>query len=347
MGCGSSSEEAKKSKETEKMLEEMYDIENNKIKLLLLGAGESGKSTIFKQMKVLYGKEPTRAELMEVKPVIHANIINTMKAIISEAPRLGTDEKIVDQESKKKMLEMDDDEALNPERGAIVKKMWTDPGVLATWDLRAEYQVVESISKFFDEVDVIAAEDYCPTSQHMLTARVRTSGIVTESYVIDGNTFEMYDVGGQRNERKKWIHCFDNVTAVIFVGAISEYNQKLFEDTSTNRMKEALDLYDEVSNNRYFEKSSMLLFLNKKDLFEEKIAKVPIQDTPDFADYTGGADYKAGCDYFIEKFRQLNKTDREFYYHLTCATDTSNVKMVFNTCKDIILKNNLKDSGFL
>ena len=226
---------------------------------------------------------------MEVKPVIHANIINTMKAIISEAPRLGTDEKIVDQESKKKMLEMDDDEALNPERGAIVKKMWTDPGVQATWDLRAEYQVVESISKFFDEVEVIAAEDYCPTSQHMLTARVRTSGIVTESYVIDGNTFEMYDVGGQRNERKKWIHCFDNVTAVIFVGAISEYNQKLFEDTSTNRMKEALDLYDEVSNNRYFEKSSMLLFLNKKDLFEEKISKVPIQDTPDFADYTGGA----------------------------------------------------------
>ena len=62
---------------------------------------------------------------------------------------------------------------------------------------------------------------------------------------------------------------------------------------------------------------------------------------------TTGADYKAGCDYFIEKFRQLNKTDREFYYHLTCATDTSNVKMVFNTCKDIILKNNLKDSGFL
>ena len=239
--------------------------------------------------QVLYGKEPTTAELMEVKPVIHANIINTMKAIISEAPRLGTDDKILDQDQKKKMLEMDDDEALNPERGAIVKAMWADPGVQATWDLRAEYQVVESISKFFDEVDIIAADDYCPTSQHMLTARVRTSGIVTESYQIDGNTFEMYDVGGQRNERKKWIHCFDNVTAVIFVGAISEYNQKLFEDTSTNRMKEALDLYEEIAHNNYFEKASILLFLNKKDLFEEKIAKVPISDTPDFADYTGGA----------------------------------------------------------
>lgn len=67
-------------------------------------------------------------------------------------------------------------------------------------------------------------------------SRVRTSGIVTERYNIDGTTFEMYDVGGQRNERKKWIHCFEGVTAVIFVAAISEYDQKLFEDASTNRM---------------------------------------------------------------------------------------------------------------
>ena len=51
-----------------------------------------------------------------------------------------------------------------------------------------------------------------------------------------GTVFEMYDVGGQRNERKKWIHCFEGVTAVIFVAAISEYDQKLFEDASTNRM---------------------------------------------------------------------------------------------------------------
>jgi membrane-associated HD superfamily phosphohydrolase len=69
-----------------------------------------------------------------------------------------------------------------------------------------------------------------------LFSRVRTSGIVTERYIIDGTTFEMYDVGGQRNERKKWIHCFEGVTAVIFVAAISEYDQKLFEDASTNRM---------------------------------------------------------------------------------------------------------------
>ena len=56
----------------------------------------------------------------------------------------------------------------------------------------------------------------------------------------------MYDVGGQRNERRKWIHCFEDVTAVIFVAAISEYDQKLFEDGATNRMVEALELFEEV-----------------------------------------------------------------------------------------------------
>lgn len=348
--CGSSGgdpEAARKNRELEKQLAASNDAENNKIKLLLLGAGESGKSTIFKQMKILYGKKATEPERLEVKPVIHANCISTMKAVLAEADRLGTKEKVVATSEFDTCMKLDDDMELTPTQGNIIKTLWTDPGVLATWEMRSEYQVVESISKFFDEIDRIAADGYIPSEQDMLLARVRTSGIVTEAYEIDGNLFEMYDVGGQRNERKKWIHCFDNVTAVIFVAAISEYNQKLFEDTSTNRMVEALELYDEVANNRYFANSSMLLFLNKKDLFAEKIKKVAIEDTPQFADYTGGADYDAGCNYFVEKFRVLNKVEREFYFHITCATDTKNIETVFNVCKDVILKNNLKDSGFL
>ena len=49
-------------------------------------------------------------------------------------------------------------------------------------------------------------------------------------------TFLFVDVGGQRNERRKWIHCFDSVHGVIFVAALSEYDQALFEDNSVNRM---------------------------------------------------------------------------------------------------------------
>ena len=86
----------------------------------------------------------------------------------------------------------------------------------------------------------------------------------------------MFDVGGQRNERKKWIHCFENVTAVIFVAAISEYDQVLYEDDTTNRMHEALELFDEICNSRWFRETSIILFLNKRDLFNEKISRVPV-----------------------------------------------------------------------
>jgi hypothetical protein len=60
----------------------------------------------------------------------------------------------------------------------------------------------------------------------------------------------MYDVGGQRNERKKWIHCFDDVTAVIFVASLSEYDQVLYEDNTVNRMDEAVTLFADIANSR-------------------------------------------------------------------------------------------------
>ena len=104
------------------------------------------------------------------------------------------------------------------------------------WSRRSEFQVIESIKYYFDRIGVIKQPDYVPTQDDILHSRVRTSGIVTEQYEIESVDYEMYDVGGQKNERKKWIHCFDNVTAVVFVAAISEYYQKLFEDQDDNRM---------------------------------------------------------------------------------------------------------------
>ena len=81
----------------------------------------------------------------------------------------------------------------------------------------------------------------------------------------------MFDVGGQRSERKKWIHCFDNVDCVLFVVAMSEYDQVLFEDRTTNRMQESLTLFKDIVNNDYFSEKPFIVFFNKRDLFEEKV----------------------------------------------------------------------------
>lgn len=95
----------------------------------------------------------------------------------------------------------------------------------------------------------------------------------------------MFDVGGQRSERKKWIHCFENVTAIVFLVAISEYDQLLFEDETVNRMQEALTLFDSICNSRWFVKTSIILFLNKIDRFREKLPISPMRKY--FNDYEG------------------------------------------------------------
>lgn len=114
--------------------------------------------------------------------------------------------------------------------------LWNDDAIKKTWQRRNEYQIVESLAYFFPKITELADENYLPSDRDMLYIRTRSSGIATERYLIEKTIFEMYDVGGQRNERRKWINCFEGVTAIIFVVALSEFDQVLFEDSQTNRM---------------------------------------------------------------------------------------------------------------
>ena len=168
----------------------------------------------------------------------------------------------------------------------------------------------------------------------MLRSRVKTTGIIETTFLIGELTYRMFDVGGQRSERKKWIHCFENVTAIVFMVAISEYDQKLVEDEAVNRMQEALTLFDSICNSRWFVKTSIILFLNKIDRFKEKVIASPIEKF--FPEYTGGTDYDAGCQFFLNKFLALNQSDtKQVYAHFTCATDTSQIRFVMAAVNDM------------
>lgn len=355
MGCGGSKtpEEIAKEKASKLLdanIAKQAQHEAAKIKLLLLGAGESGKSTIFKQMKLIYGQKFTDAERKQQAPLIFNNVVVSIKILCEQTVNLNLVSQVTFKTEFDMIRAMDENDPINVTNGKAIEMLWTqDPGIKATWDRRSEYQLVESVQFYFNKMPVIYDPAYLPTEDDLLHSRIRTTGIVTETYIIDGSTFEMYDVGGQRNERKKWIHCFEGVTAIIFVAAISEYDQKLFEDAATNRMVEALDLFEDISNNQFFVKSSIILFFNKKDLFESKLKQKNIRDTPNFSDYAGpDGDFTAGAQYFVDKFTSRSKQEgRQIYHHLTCATDTQNVKVVFNACKDIILRDNLKNTGFM
>jgi len=234
---------------------------------------------------------------------------------------------------------------LDDEFAKHVKALWQDPGIKQTFRHRSKYQIPDSLPHFFERVEEIVKPGYVPTFDDILLCRARTTGIVETDFVVNGKHFRLMDVGGQRSERKKWMHCFEQVTAVIFVVAISEYDQVLFEDLKTNRIHEAMQLFSEVCNSKWFMKSSMILFLNKRDLFMEKIKKVDLAVC--FDDYKDGLDYDRAAEFIKQKFlhRNAHPNSMTIYTHITCATDQDNVMFTFNAVKNILLEDSLRGCG--
>eukprot|EP00698_Gefionella_okellyi_P014470 TRINITY_DN4013_c1_g5_i1.p1 TRINITY_DN4013_c1_g5~~TRINITY_DN4013_c1_g5_i1.p1 ORF type:complete len:157 (+),score=32.19 TRINITY_DN4013_c1_g5_i1:649-1119(+) len=155
----------------------------------------------------------------------------------------------------------------------------------------------------------------------------------------------MTDVGGQRNERRKWIYCFQDVTAIIFCVSLSEYDQQLVEDPTTNRMTESLVLFEEMANLSWFHNTPIILFLNKTDIFKEKLKKAPLEHY--FPDYAGGEDYTQAADFIRQQFMKLIRNpSKELYCHFTCATDTRNIRHVFEDVRDIITQQKLRAAGY-
>jgi len=335
--------EKQKSKKLDEEMGKKHQEEKAVNKLLLLGAGESGKSTLFKQMISIYGKGFTEAERAGYTSIIFNNIITSMKTLTKQSLQHGP----VAAKNERARNIVDDlkgDEEITADLAQHIADLWADEGIQATYAARTQFQLTDSAKYFFDKIKEIAKEGYMPSQQDVLRSRVRTTGIVESAFEIDGNKFKMFDVGGQRNERKKWMHCFEGVTAVLFVAAISEYDQVLYEDENQNRMVEALTLFEEICNTRWFHRTSMILFLNKRDLFAEKIQKVPL--TVCFPEYDGENTYEAGAEFLKNQFESKNHIDEKTVYtHITCATDTGNIQAVFGAVKDIIIRQSLNEAG--
>jgi len=346
MGCGNSvpKGEEKQNKDINQFLKDEKRKLETEVKLLLLGAGESGKSTIAKQMKIIHLKGFTRDECLTYKSIIHNNVVGSMKALIH-----ACNDRSIAISNKAIADRFINDPSyfpgtLNVAIGGDLKALWTDEGIQKAYARQSEFQLNDSAKYYFENIDRLSSDDYVPSEQDVLRSRAKTTGIIETEFIVERTKFKMVDVGGQRSERKKWMHCFQDVTAVIFCVALSEYDLKLYEDDQTNRMHESLKLFKEICNSRWFIDTSMILFLNKRDLFDEKIKKVDLKVA--FAEYSGGCNYDNAVAFIKDKFFQQNENPKKHIYsHVTCATDTDNIQVVFNAVKDIILHKMLDDTG--
>jgi len=333
--CQSQSQEEKVERERNKQIEHQLSKDRKKmraeVKILLLGAGESGKSTIVKQMRIIHLEGFSEEERLSFKEIIYFNVLKQMRALVVACQKLeiklsGDNEPLLQKWSDLRLVFHQTH--LTEELAEDVKKLWVDDGIQEAFARSSEYQLNDSAKYFFDHMERIAVPDYVPNEQDVLRVRAKTTGIVETEFDVKNVHFRLVDVGGQRNERKKWIHCFQDVTAIIFCVSMSEYDMVLEEDETQNRMLESLRLFDDIVNNMWFRNTSVILFLNKIDLFEVKIKKVDLKVC--FPEYDQGLDYDAASSFIEAKFVEVNKSQksRYIYTHYTCATDTGNIRVV-------------------
>uniref|UniRef100_A0A8C2ZID7 Guanine nucleotide-binding protein G(s) subunit alpha n=1 Tax=Cyclopterus lumpus TaxID=8103 RepID=A0A8C2ZID7_CYCLU len=348
-------------KKIEKQLQKDKQIYRATHRLLLLGAGESGKSTIVKQMRILHVNGFNAEEKQQKIHDIKNNIKEAIETIVAAMTTLTPQCRIACPANQCRIdyvlnQVIQKDFEFPSEFYDHGKKLWQDKGVRACWERSNEYQLIDCAQYFLDRIDVVRQNDYTPTDQDLLRCRVLTSGIFETRFQIDKVNFHMFDVGGQRDERRKWIQCFNDVTAIIFVVASSSYNMVIREDNQTNRLQEALNLFKNIWNNRWLRTISVILFLNKQDLLAEKVlaGKSKIEEYfPDFTRYTTPDDGErlTKIEYtttHIFRISTASGDGRHYCYpHFTCAVDTENIRRVFHDCRDIIQRMHLRQYELL
>ncbi|KAK7929597.1 hypothetical protein WMY93_005992 [Mugilogobius chulae] len=331
-------EAKRRSREIDAMLARERRAVRRLVKILLLGAGESGKSTFLKQMRIINGHEFDQKALLDFRDTIYDNILKGMRVLVDARDKLGISWERCENE-KQGMLVMSWEGRVGTtgvEPGEFqlyvmaLSALWADSGIQEAYCRRSEFQL-----------------NYIPSKQDILFARKATKGIVEHDFFIKKIPFKMVDVGGQRSQRQKWFQCFDGITSILFMVSSSEYDQcvliVLMEDRRTNRLVESMNIFETIVNNKLFLNVSIILFLNKTDLLVEKIRTVDIRKH--FPEYRGDPRRLEDVQTFlVQSFsRKRRNRGKPLFHHFTTAVDTENIRFVFHAVKDTILQENLKD----
>lgn len=350
-------------------------------KILLLGTGGCGKSTFLKQMRLIESevsqsqnesgeKDPFPEDERKTvwRPIIYQNIYTGITTLVTQMEKLRI--KYGSEDNKRRgdaikeiatVLEFmtSDQQTIRTDYALKVQNLWEDSGIQKCFDRRAEYQLEDSVHYFLNNLLEVLKDGYVPSIDHVLHARVMTKTIYTQDFPMPNKTtLRMIDVGGQRGYRDKWIHYFDNVVSVIFITSLSEFDLRLEEDETVFRTEESLNLFRNILKLPFFINTTIILFLNKTDLLKDKLRKgvsfeeyFPEFDPDDFED-----DKRYGPEPFkeAEYMKQLylecderdeeekRDSDRSIYSHLTCATNTDSIKVVWKVVKGIILENAMR-----
>ncbi|KAI0823705.1 G-alpha-domain-containing protein [Trametes gibbosa] len=233
--------------------------------------------------------------------------------------------------------------------------LWEDPAVrtvLSRKGIRPE----EGPGFFLNDVARVAAQDYRPSDDDVVRARLRTMGVQEHHLKFEkgseaGYEWLIYDVGGARSLRNAWYPYFDNINAIIFLAPISCFDEHLAEDRRVNRIQDSLLLWKAVCSTKLLAGVQLILFLNKCDLLSKKLERgVRVVDyVPTYGSKPNDVENVAR--YFRSQFKDISSRhsprERVFYSFLTSVVDTKATRITVATVREGIQRNNLRSAVFI
>jgi len=206
---------------------------------------------------------------------------------------------------------------------------------------------------FFEHVTKYVDDKYKPDIEDLMRARQKTTGIKQYNLTCNGADFVLLDVGGQESERKKWVSVFEEVTMVIFLVAVNEYDMYLEENGAKNRMVDSLQLWLNLTRCSFLRDKPFVLFLNKSDLLQKKIDKNPVSNFFDgYEDFVAkqsqkNTAYDNSWLFFKEQFLSKYEGTKKVTVHLTSALDTKACKKIWMTLVEELRTISLGKSGLV
>eukprot|EP01083_Nonionella_stella_P288033 980374_1 len=290
-GHGDETGEEKAHSEIEKIIAKESKLESTTMAMLLLGAGGSGKSTVLKQMDKIHNSEKYENEekvLQETIVEVHKNItldIYDLCKMYYLLKQQDTEKNIRFKSSDIENLAIKiatnhdpiNNNKLSIEFANEIQQIWNTNTMKKVYEIRKKSHIMDNTPWFLNKVTQYANPNYIVTFDDFVRIRDQTTGIIQTEFTMDnGNKewlFKITDVGGQRAERRKWLHVFSGIDVVIYVMSLSAYDQVLYEDHNTRCWDETLNLFENTAKNKSFKTTDFIVFLNKNDIFEEKKKK--------------------------------------------------------------------------
>ncbi|VDM27459.1 unnamed protein product [Toxocara canis] len=193
---------------------------------------ESGKSTIFKQLKIIHLNGFSDLDMVNYRYLIYSNVVQAISQLLEACQNLKIPLDLNVQQDVKYFLEYQQsthpaEVELHPDLSNAICNIYNSECIKAALKRQHEIPLLDSATYFLDAIMRISDPHYTPTTQDVLRSRVPTAGINEIEFSYRNATLRMVDVGGQRSEQRKWIHCFDNVNGILFVAELSGYNQTI------------------------------------------------------------------------------------------------------------------------